>query len=130
LLFLPMLKSFKLLELEIYKPIKPAEVLNIVSKIQPYFFSYADPSEKFWSLKSKPSIVKTFYELTIIKLHSKLIFFLILLEKVHQNKKYIHLKTEIFHLGRHRKKNTAVNEDFPLIFSMTSNYKKCFKFSV
>jgi hypothetical protein len=31
------------------------------SMLQPNFFSYADPSEKFWSLKSKPSIVKTFY---------------------------------------------------------------------
>ncbi len=72
------------------------------------FFSYADPSEKFRSLKSKPSIVKTFQILTIIKLCSKLIFFKILLYELYQNKSYIDLKTEIFHLGRHRKKNTAV----------------------
>jgi hypothetical protein len=76
--------------------------------LQPYFFSYADPSEKFWSLKSKPSVVKNFYVLTMIKLHSRLIFLYILLYKVHQNKSYIDLKTEIFHLGRHRKKNTTV----------------------
>jgi hypothetical protein len=39
------------------------------------FFSYANPSEKIWSLESKPSIVKTSYVLKIIKLNWKLIEF-------------------------------------------------------
>jgi hypothetical protein len=42
--------------------------------LQLYFFSYADPSGKFWSLKSKLSIVGVETLLTITKLHSKLIF--------------------------------------------------------
>ncbi len=46
--------------------------------LQPYFLSYASPSEKFWSLESKSSIVRTFYVLTMIKLHSKLIIVKIL----------------------------------------------------
>jgi hypothetical protein len=84
------------------------EALPISIYLQPYFFCYADPSEKFQFLNHY-----NFWPDELFRLKSSQLSILSGVLSFFIHKKFLRcliliLDFKIFHLGRHRKKNTAV----------------------
>ncbi len=76
--------------------------------VQPYFFSYADPSEKFHFSNRYNFCSDELFRLKSTKI-SILSGVLLLLARNYSLQCLVSiLDFKIFHLGRHRKKNTAV----------------------
>jgi hypothetical protein len=82
--------------------------LAISQKLQPYFFSYADPSEKFQFSNRYNFCSDELFRVKSAKISILIRVLLLLAHKKSLRCLVSILDFKIFHLGRHRKKNTAV----------------------